>query len=627
MDVAAGPSEGLPLDADGVVAVNPFQLRGSGALGDSRELLELNLLLPGGDKGQVLDLRCLGPVELVELDSDGVLVGPLLVFGIIVPRESRLERGTYLPQAETEGGHLFPVDLDAGFGVSILGREADIRGPWNGADHPLDGFCRLLHLLQIGSVDSYVNRRHLGASQDSDGVDSDLDAGNLGDPPLDVEDDVVGGAAPSPLIHEGHADLRVVVGALADETVAGGADVGEDLCDLGDLGDLLLHDQGLLVRLCQLRSRLKFQSDGELSSIGHFHELRADEAEGDKGEGEEEKAQGERSHALGMADAPLQQSAVVLGEGVVPLLEPESEAPHEACRGGVLELGEPRRQEGSDREGDKEAEESGNDHDDAVLPDQVADDSRDQGEGEEDRHVHHGDRDGRETYLAPSIQGRGTAVLPHLQVAVDVLENDDGVVHQDPDHQRHGQEGHQVQGEVEEVHGREGRDQGAGDGDHDDQGVADAVEEDQHDQGDQDDGEQEVFLDGVGRVEGEGGAVLGDGELQADLGVVPFKLLKGVTDSLADIDGVGIGLLLNQNPHRRLSVEAADVDGLLDRVLNLRNVAQADIPALSPSDDQVTQFVEALEAAGDPDDELSVDVLDLPCREVQVSGIDRLNDL
>ena len=69
MDVAAGPSEGLPLDADGVVAVNPFQLRGSGALGDSRELLELNLLLPGGDKGQVLDLRCLGPVELVELDS------------------------------------------------------------------------------------------------------------------------------------------------------------------------------------------------------------------------------------------------------------------------------------------------------------------------------------------------------------------------------------------------------------------------------------------------------------------------------------------------------------------------------------------------------------------------------
>ena len=293
----------------------------------------------------------------------------------------------------------------------------------------------------------------------------------------------------------------------------------------------------------------------------------------------------------------------------------------------MLELGEPRRQEGSDREGDKEAEESGNDHDDAVLPDQVADDSRDQGEGEKDRHVHHGDRDGRETDLAPSIQGRGTAVLPHLQVAVDVLENDDGVVHQDPDHQRHGQEGHQVQGEVEEVHGREGRDQGAGDGDHDDQGVADAVEEDQHDQGDQDDGEQEVFLDGVGRVEGEGGAVLGDGELQADLGVVPFKLLKGVPDSLADIDGVGIGLLLNQNPHRRLPVEAADVDGLLDRVLNLRNVAQADIPALSPSDDQVTQFVEALEAAGDPDDELSVDVLDLPCREVQVSGIDRLNDL
>jgi hypothetical protein len=41
-------------------------------------------------------------------------------------------------------------------------------------------------------------------------------------------------------------------------------------------------------------------------------------------------------------------------------------------------------------------------------------------------------------------------------VAVDVLDHHDGVIHQDPHHQREGKHGHLVEGEAEGVHRQEG---------------------------------------------------------------------------------------------------------------------------------------------------------------------------
>jgi hypothetical protein len=50
--------------------------------------------------------------------------------------------------------------------------------------------------------------------------------------------------------------------------------------------------------------------------------------------------------------------------------------------------------------------------------------------------------------------------LAHAKVAHDVLDLDDGVVHQDADHQRHGQQSDHVDGEAQIVHADEGGDDG-----------------------------------------------------------------------------------------------------------------------------------------------------------------------
>ena len=80
---------------------------------------------------------------------------------------------------------------------------------------------------------------------------------------------------------------------------------------------------------------------------------------------------------------------------------------------------------------------------------------------------------------------RGVA-FPLADVARDVLDHDDGVVHDEAGGERDAEQGQRVDGEAEELHEGEGADQGDGDRDGRDERAAPVLQEDEDHQHDQD---------------------------------------------------------------------------------------------------------------------------------------------
>jgi hypothetical protein len=120
-------------------------------------------------------------------------------------------------------------------------------------------------------------------------------------------------------------------------------------------------------------------------------------------------------------------------------------------------------------------------HGEGLVPEEGAGDARHVDHGEEDGHRgqgrgHHGPR-----HLAPAQLGVRAA---HLQVARDVLEHDDGVVHQHAGRQREAAQAHQVELHLAEVEQGEGDEDGYGDGRADHERAAHvAQEEEEHEEG------------------------------------------------------------------------------------------------------------------------------------------------
>ena len=101
-------------------------------------------------------------------------------------------------------------------------------------------------------------------------------------------------------------------------------------------------------------------------------------------------------------------------------------------------------------------------------------------------------------------------VFAFLQMALDVLDDDDGVVHDQTGGQRNAEQSQRVDGEAEELDEGERSDQRDRDGDRGDDGRAPVLEEKENDEDYEDDGlaqgrddVADGFRDGVGRVEGQ----------------------------------------------------------------------------------------------------------------------------
>ncbi len=123
-------------------------------------------------------------------------------------------------------------------------------------------------------------------------------------------------------------------------------------------------------------------------------------------------------------------------------------------------------------------------------------------------------------------------------MAVDVFDDDDGVIDEDADGEDEGEEGDAVEGVAEEVAGEEGEGEGDGYCDEDDGGLFDAEEE--PDEGDDREGREEhvedelvgFFFCGFAVVAGEGGVDAGDDD-------AAFHRFDATAQKMGEVGGVG----------------------------------------------------------------------------------------
>ncbi len=149
-------------------------------------------------------------------------------------------------------------------------------------------------------------------------------------------------------------------------------------------------------------------------------------------------------------------------------------------------LQEPAAQHGGEGQRDEAGDEDGRADRHGELVEQPADDSAHEEHRDEHRGQRQGHGDDGEADLPRPVQGRLERRFPHLHVAHDVLEHDDGVVHHEAHRERQGHEREVVQAVAQQIHDREGPDDRHGQGQAgDDRGgeVAQEEEDHQHDQG------------------------------------------------------------------------------------------------------------------------------------------------
>ncbi len=175
--------------------------------------------------------------------------------------------------------------------------------------------------------------------------------------------------------------------------------------------------------------------------------------------------------------------------------------------------------------------------------------------------------------LRGALPGGGEVVLPLLQVADDVLPHHDGVVDEEPDGQREGHEGHDVEGHAEEVHGDEGGDDGDGEGEAGDDRGAPGVEEAEDDEDREEPAEDEGRLHVLHRFPDHDRAVAHDLDRRC-----PGAARPGAFDLLLDrvhhAHDVGLGLLEDVEGHGRDAVDEGEGALLLDPVHHLGHLAQ-----------------------------------------------------
>ena len=81
-------------------------------------------------------------------------------------------------------------------------------------------------------------------------------------------------------------------------------------------------------------------------------------------------------------------------------------------------------------------------------------------------------------------------------MAIDIFKHNNGIVHKNSHNQRKGKQGHEIQRKSEQIHPDKGGNKGGRDGNKHDQGVAQAVQEEHHDQSNKQHGKHQIMLYG-----------------------------------------------------------------------------------------------------------------------------------
>ena len=249
----------------------------------------------------------------------------------------------------------------------------------------------------------------------------------------------------------------------------------------------------------------------------------------------------------------------------------------------------------TERQRQKERDGGGGGDRDGELAIELPRDAADERRRDEDGQQHQGDGDQRRSHLVHGDARGLQRAQALLQLALDVLDHDDGVVDDDADGQHQAEQRQHVEGEAEGLHHHARADQRHGDGDDRNDRSAPGLEEQQHDQHHQscrlEDGDIELVdrdLDELGRVVGE--AVF------ETLGKALRHLLDGGLDALSGPHGIGARLLIDDDDDGRILVGVA-----LRRVAERAELDAGDV--LDPHDAPVGPHLDddVLELVGLPE--------------------------
>ena len=257
----------------------------------------------------------------------------------------------------------------------------------------------------------------------------------------------------------------------------------------------------------------------------------------------------------------------------------------------------------------------------------------DEGERHEHRDQHHRDRDDRARDLAHRLIGGVARRQPALDVALDVLDHDDGVVDDDADREHQAEQAERVDGEAEQVHHREGADDRHRHGEQRNDRGAPGLQEQDHHQHHQRDRLQQRVDDGLDRGAHELGRVVDDLVGHA-LRHVLLDLGHGGADVVGNLQRVGAGRLEDRDRHRLLVVEQRAQAVFGGAELDARDVAQPhDFAARAGLDHDVAELLLVRKPAFGVDGQLQVDAPDVRGGADHAGGgldvlrLDRLDDV
>jgi hypothetical protein len=209
-------------------------------------------------------------------------------------------------------------------------------------------------------------------------------------------------------------------------------------------------------------------------------------------------------------------------------------------------------------------------------------------------------------------------------LAVDVLQHDDRVVHHEPDGQHQGQQREHVDREAHRVHHEERPDQCNRHHDQRNERRPPVAEEEKNDEDDQQKGQNDRLLDLVDAIPDGFGVVEADAGLQV-AGQVGPDVLDPPVKLVDDVDVVGAGKRAQDHPHHRRRV-ALEERALVERgdlgpphVLHPHGLA-----LLTLFEDERIEVVDRLEAALRAHGELDRFPLDAPRRQLDIRPVQRI---
>ena len=312
--------------------------------------------------------------------------------------------------------------------------------------------------------------------------------------------------------------------------------------------------------------------DGE-ESLRHHHV---------EGDGQHQGGHGDDERRRLVAQDPGERPAIGGDDALEHPLAPQVEA-------GALARGIVPQELGAHHRGQRQRDDGGDQDGDAERDGELAEEPPHDVTHEEERDQHGDERDGqrddREADLLRALEGRRERGLAGLDVARDVLDHHDGIVH---DEARRDGEGHQrevVEAVAQEVHDAEGAHDRDGHGDARDDGGGEAAQEQEHDHDDEPHREHQRELDVFhggpdrGRPIGERRDLDGGRQRGAELG-------QELLDAVHHVDDIGARLALDVHDHRRLVVHPRRLLHVLGAVHHVGDVGEAHGGAVLVGDDE-----------------------------------------